>query len=45
MGGKLVVVPGGGGLCCRNDQVCGSGSTITCCGSQNKCQNGTCVPA
>jgi hypothetical protein len=42
MGGKLVVV---GGLCCPNDQVCGSGSTITCCESQNKCQNGTCVPA
>jgi hypothetical protein len=50
LGGKLVVsagLPGGGGLCCREDKVCGSGKDVTCCGSEpgfvTVCRDGQCV--
>jgi hypothetical protein len=44
MGGKLVIpAGGGGGLCCKASQTCGSGSSITCCGPQQTCQAGRCV--
>lgn len=50
LGGKLVVgvgLPSGGGLCCLESKVCGSGKAITCCGSEpgfvSVCRDGKCV--
>jgi hypothetical protein len=52
LGGKLVVPPGDrGGLCCREDKVCGTAAGRTCCsrGSatvpefEQICCDGTCV--
>ena len=52
LGGRFIVPPfGGGGHCCREDKICGSGASLTCCGAAasgdpaltSHCCNGQCV--
>ncbi len=52
LGGDLILpAGGGGGLCCRQDKLCGSGNKRTCCSSgsptvpelETTCCRGECV--